>query len=302
MARDDLHFRLRIPEDLKKMIEASAADRHRSMTAEIVARLEFSFISAAELARLDEELRTAEDQAKTLRLKRDELAFKERERAQEVDALKEELHQARKTLELLAVDVPEGLRERVAYSAKRNRRSLQAEITQALEQFYPPAPSVYDVLEKVHAAIELSERAGDYPYRQALVEALDEFSERLSSGLEQDQFRSTTLRPSAVRQEEVLDRLARWERAKKYGVEQSDLERELARGLLRRRSRNNVKSALEEFKKGNTRMGLHLLMLDGIKFADPEAAYRAIEADLLAYYHEKWGDPYVPWSSLPHED
>ncbi|MER9236412.1 Arc family DNA-binding protein [Mesorhizobium sp. M0622] len=42
MAREDLHFRLRIPEDLKQRIEAAAALNHRSMTAEIVHRLEES--------------------------------------------------------------------------------------------------------------------------------------------------------------------------------------------------------------------------------------------------------------------
>lgn len=43
MARDDLHFRLRIPEELKSRIEKSAAENNRSMTAEIVSRLERSF-------------------------------------------------------------------------------------------------------------------------------------------------------------------------------------------------------------------------------------------------------------------
>jgi len=43
MAREDLHFRLRIPEDLKAKVEVAAAENHRSMTAEIVARLYESF-------------------------------------------------------------------------------------------------------------------------------------------------------------------------------------------------------------------------------------------------------------------
>lgn len=43
MARDDLHFRLRIPDTLKERIEAAAAANNRSMTAEIVSRLERSF-------------------------------------------------------------------------------------------------------------------------------------------------------------------------------------------------------------------------------------------------------------------
>lgn len=43
MSRDDLHFRLRIPPDLKERVEAAAKENKRSMTAEIVARLEASF-------------------------------------------------------------------------------------------------------------------------------------------------------------------------------------------------------------------------------------------------------------------
>lgn len=43
MAREDPHFRLRIPEDLKQRIEAVAQTNRRSMTAEIVERLRDSF-------------------------------------------------------------------------------------------------------------------------------------------------------------------------------------------------------------------------------------------------------------------
>lgn len=42
MAREDLHFRLRIPEELKNRIEAIAEANGRSMTAEIIHRLETS--------------------------------------------------------------------------------------------------------------------------------------------------------------------------------------------------------------------------------------------------------------------
>jgi plasmid maintenance system antidote protein VapI len=43
MAREDLHFRLRIPEELKTKIEGAAQANRRSMTAEIIDRLETSF-------------------------------------------------------------------------------------------------------------------------------------------------------------------------------------------------------------------------------------------------------------------
>lgn len=43
MAREDLHFRLRIPEALKDLIEEHATLNERSMTAEIIDRLRDSF-------------------------------------------------------------------------------------------------------------------------------------------------------------------------------------------------------------------------------------------------------------------
>lgn len=43
MAKDDLYFRLRIPDELKAKVQESANGNHRSMTAEIIARLESSF-------------------------------------------------------------------------------------------------------------------------------------------------------------------------------------------------------------------------------------------------------------------
>lgn len=53
MAREDLHFRLRIPEALKELVEKSAENNRRSMTAEIVARLERSFDLDDGLSELD---------------------------------------------------------------------------------------------------------------------------------------------------------------------------------------------------------------------------------------------------------
>lgn len=49
MAREDLHFRLRIPENLKEKVSAAAVKNDRSMTAEIVDRLERSFLNWPDL-------------------------------------------------------------------------------------------------------------------------------------------------------------------------------------------------------------------------------------------------------------
>lgn len=49
MSRDDLHFRLRIPAELKARVQAAAEANRRSMTAEIVDRLEQSFAPPIDL-------------------------------------------------------------------------------------------------------------------------------------------------------------------------------------------------------------------------------------------------------------
>lgn len=47
MVREDLHFRLRIPDGLKAKISEAALENRRSMTAEIIDRLERSFTAPA---------------------------------------------------------------------------------------------------------------------------------------------------------------------------------------------------------------------------------------------------------------
>lgn len=53
MSREDLHFRLRIPENLKKQVEAASTENKRSMTAEIIHRLEQSFAKKPSIEEMD---------------------------------------------------------------------------------------------------------------------------------------------------------------------------------------------------------------------------------------------------------
>lgn len=46
MARSDVQINIRIPEELKARLDASAGENRRSLTAEIVARLEYSYHAA----------------------------------------------------------------------------------------------------------------------------------------------------------------------------------------------------------------------------------------------------------------
>lgn len=61
MAREDLHFRLRIPEDLKAKVQEAANQSHRSMTAEIISRLEQSFTFDKRVGDLELDTETIDD-------------------------------------------------------------------------------------------------------------------------------------------------------------------------------------------------------------------------------------------------
>lgn len=65
MAREDPHFRLRIPEDLKLRVERAAHTNRRSINAEIIARLEQSF-PAEPISSLPGEADITDDEAKEL--------------------------------------------------------------------------------------------------------------------------------------------------------------------------------------------------------------------------------------------
>lgn len=70
MSREDPQLRIRIPIELKEKIEVSAKENNRSMNAEIVQRLERTYL--AELA--DDEVLSAQDVIKIVASAKDELS------------------------------------------------------------------------------------------------------------------------------------------------------------------------------------------------------------------------------------
>lgn len=70
MATNDPHFKIRMPRDLKLRLEASAEEQGRSLTAEIVHRLEHSFDTVFDLMLLNRaaELKQAERDVASARM------------------------------------------------------------------------------------------------------------------------------------------------------------------------------------------------------------------------------------------
>lgn len=200
----------------------------------------------------------------------------------------------------VSLRLPDGMRDRIKLQADRNGRSMNAEIVQALEEFFPPEPSIEQVLDRVHAAIDTAQKSVNVPYRKALVEALDALSERLSTGIEFDQFRSSTTPPGLDRVLENSTRNQRWKRAQNEGVDQADLEKELERGLLDRIDKHRLYSSLYSFKNSQPVRALNILRLGHLKFAETDAALQAIEHRVQKIYEENFGefDPdFPPWDS-----
>ncbi|CAN7626097.1 Arc family DNA-binding protein [Aminobacter sp. LjRoot7] len=204
-----------------------------------------------------------------------------------------------RNLDKVIVRLPDGMRDRIKNSAERHGRSMNAEIVQALEQVFPPEPDIIEVIDRVHQAINQAEAAQSLPYRKGLIAALDKLSERLTSGIEFNQARSSTLSPSFLRMQDFTSRHERWKRASENGIETSDLAREIDRGLFGKLDRNYTWTAIDYFKEGRADMAYKLLRLNELKFADPSGAEALIVAHLRKRYEENWGDPdepYEPWS------
>lgn len=75
MSRTDPQFKLRLPLELKEQIEAAAEENHRSMNAEIVARLQESLVerephilSPEGVSKLTDEARKMVEEARQYRL------------------------------------------------------------------------------------------------------------------------------------------------------------------------------------------------------------------------------------------
>ena len=76
------------------------------------------------------------------------------------------------------VRMPEGLRDRIAVAAKQNGRSMNSEIVATLEGFYPPEPSVEELLShlQMFAGEELRGTASS---RVLLMHTLEELRAKL---------------------------------------------------------------------------------------------------------------------------
>lgn len=91
------------------------------------------------------------------------------------------------TLDKYVLRMPDGMRDRIARSAKAHNRSMNAEIIGALESHYPQEPTLDDVVGHVEAMVRAYEKIGSPQMLNAIMSEL----ERLPSIVEKWQSEET---------------------------------------------------------------------------------------------------------------
>jgi len=137
MSREDLHFRLRIPAQLKEKVEKAAVRNHRSMTAEIISRLEKSFQHATIEVPNSVLLRSHAASRKSGRTPREELMARldesfvpttlldddARAGFEELREAQREMRQAMRQLNATAHDLNERMREFIGIPVKVEKKN-----------------------------------------------------------------------------------------------------------------------------------------------------------------------------------
>ncbi|MDE3873269.1 Arc family DNA-binding protein [Sinorhizobium meliloti] len=159
MAREDLHFRLRIPEDLKVRIENAANINERSMTAEIIARLQWTFgPSDAEFAELRGKITDQDVHIRELERARDEVTYKFELLQREHQLLQRE-HQSRREQHRDEMIKVEELRAALAEESGRSNafRSVIEMLASRIKEWSDDPEFSID---KIIDAVEKTQRLG----------------------------------------------------------------------------------------------------------------------------------------------
>ncbi|WP_202364420.1 Arc family DNA-binding protein [Mesorhizobium sp. L-2-11] len=68
--------------------------------------------------------------------------------------------------------MPDGMRERIAIEAHRNKRSMNAEIIEVLDREFPAAPSLEEIFEQVDFLIDMYKKDADDLVRRDMLSML----------------------------------------------------------------------------------------------------------------------------------
>lgn len=169
MARTDPQVNLRVPADLKDRLDAAAAEGRRSLTAEVVERLEESFHSPLVIEELHGQIAVAEAKIEDLQNKL----------ASAFETVEREMQK------LLYADgrrLPEGLFNRITLAAAANGRPVDEEVVQALEEKFPP-PRV-SFLAFFREKITRIVQEADPVERQKLIDEANEFAAKNFPGMQ----------------------------------------------------------------------------------------------------------------------
>ncbi|MER9079936.1 Arc family DNA-binding protein [Mesorhizobium sp. M0895] len=190
-----------------------------------------------------------------------------------------------------AVRLPPDLAARVTASATRNMRSLNAEVLQVLNQYFPPEPSVDDLLDELEKVNLWHEKNPDY--RSSLFRKLQEVRGRLERGELPETLKLPVFSPEEVerrkRGKTIGERMRQNRLAQQAIIAEvgPDVDALLAAGYLDyvdQARKRTAKNLFEVEQQDKTYEALLALGLAGEEFPNEgEAAtvlYHALVADL----------------------
>ena len=182
--------------------------------------------------------------------------------------------------------VPTDLQSRIEESARRHGRSINAEIVQALEQYFPPEPSVDDLLDTIQGFVNFSARPDAPAYRQGLIDSIKRLERRLEAGVEFETEKSKVWSKEQAAAYEAGTRQThmrqQWHRQKEagIGVTTEQFAEFLREGLLQWIGEERFRAAYERLAAGDFRGSLQALALGATMFADPEGAKELLASEL----------------------
>lgn len=188
MARNDPQVNLRYPADLKRRLDEAAAANRRSLTAEMINRLEQSFAGAVLLPKqlLDRLQAEAEENHRDL----------------ESEIFYRLLLSVGDTGPEMVLRVPEDMQKRIAASAASHDQSVNEEVLVILRRYFPNPRTPREVAARLEEMIEVLEPAASYEGVDRLLERLQKFAHDLGGG---------HIAVDQATAEEVADRYTRFE-------------------------------------------------------------------------------------------
>ncbi|WDR00889.1 Arc family DNA-binding protein [Devosia sp. J2-20] len=181
--------------------------------------------------------------------------------------------------------LPPDLKARIEASAIFNGRSVSGEILQVLEQYFPPEPSVGELVDTIEMYVNFASNPDAPAYRRGLNDKLKELAARLQTGIDFDHPMNLQVQSIEEVEDAEYNKLRRdarreIERASENSGVATDDFRNFMQGIgMEWVNEERLRRATEEMEERGPRAALSMLGLN-LAFKDEEAAHDVLREEL----------------------